>query len=82
MRRKGASPVRRGGVGALGKPRPGLLPDKGHRGLRQQKREVGERPRAKTFALPSAVHCGGQALESGMLGNSPVPFGEGPTEKG
>ena len=38
-------------------------------------------PSAKTFALPSVVHCGGQALESGMLGNSHVPFGEGGRRK-
>jgi len=39
-------------------------------------------PSAITFALPSALYCRGQALESGILGNSHVPFGEGPTEKG
>jgi hypothetical protein len=39
-------------------------------------------PNAITCALPSAIHCRGQALESRMPGNSLDPFGEGPKEKG
>jgi hypothetical protein len=35
LHRKGARPVRRGGVGVLGQPRPGPLPDKGHRWSRE-----------------------------------------------
>ena len=31
LHRKGARPVRRGGVGVLGQPRPGPLPDKAGR---------------------------------------------------
>jgi len=59
MHRNGARPVRRGGVGALGQPRPGLLPDKEHRCLRSTRREACEMHRAVPARKPAASAVAG-----------------------
>jgi hypothetical protein len=57
MHRNGASPVRRGGVGVLGQPRPGLLPDKGGRRNTAERSGLQGRTMRKSLLIPNALMC-------------------------